>query len=99
MLICSFPSINILSFFSWPPTTLQPKALLNRGAKVIIFAIKKNVDITISVQQLANHLKNLNVKTVIVIDKRFFFDEIIKALKLKESPIVDRVSLKNIFQI
>jgi hypothetical protein len=75
---------------------LKPKDFLNRGAKVIIYAVKKKADITIPVEQLASHLKNLNVKTIIVMDKSFFFDDVIKALKLKESPIADRVSL-NIF--
>jgi hypothetical protein len=64
---------------------------------VIIFAVKRKADITIPVEKLASHLRNLNVKTIIVLDKSFFLNDIFKALK--ESPIANRVSLNIFFKI
>ena len=82
-----------LLFLSWPPThSATPKDFLNKGARVTVFALKTKVHIDIAVEQLASQLDNLNVKTVIVVDKRFPADRVVEALK--KSRIADRVRLE-----
>jgi hypothetical protein len=55
------------------------------------------VDIKIAVPQLAVELENLIVKTVIVIDNRFPFNQIVKTLK--DSPIEARVRIKQSYKL
>ncbi len=62
---------------------------------MIIFTLKKIADIVIAVEKLEGHLKNLNVKTVIVYDKRLFTDLVVEALK--DSSFSDRVSFLNFY--
>jgi hypothetical protein len=64
---------------------------------VIIYSLKTKVDIKIAVPQLAVELENLIVKTVIVIDNRFPFNQIVKTLK--DSPIEARVRIKQSYKL
>jgi hypothetical protein len=56
---------------------------------VIIFTLEKKAFVNNAVEQLAAHLEHLNVKAVIVYDRRFPVSVIVETLK--KSSIKDRV--------
>jgi hypothetical protein len=86
-----FLFFSIYYFFSWPPLSVDPKDLLNKGPEVTIFGIQSNANLECAVDQLATRLENLNLQTVIFFGPRFNSDRVCDALR--NSQIKDQVSL------
>jgi hypothetical protein len=62
---------------------------LIKGGRVTLFELKPETPLISVVEQVANHLDNLNVKIVIKVDNHFL-DEVTSAFKM--TSIMERVS-------
>ena len=93
----NFSFYQTVTIFSWPPLSVDPKDLLNKGPEVTIFGLKSKANLECAVDQLAKRLENLNLPTVIVFGPRFNSYRVCDALK--NSQIKDQVSLRWINKI
>ena len=55
-------------FFSWPSFTLPVSGYLNKGNRLQVLQLGKTTPVITAIEQLAEILQNLHVRTVIVVD-------------------------------